>query len=185
VVRPTQPYDGAQGWVGPTTEHLPGSIQSKACLDRARHASTETKRANRKRHEAHSQKVFVGGPLRDPRVATRRTRGRHIRCGADALRRVERVRGCPKGCEGCIRCVTPSETHLARGRRVWRFKDASGAAQTLCDTLDAWEHVGRGVGATRHIERAKSTSDTSQMYCDAPGGLQGREGKVRGECLRE
>jgi hypothetical protein len=108
-----------------------------------------------------------------------------------------------------MRCVTPSETHLARGRRatdafcaawrrvrrvnerlarqrrVWCVKDVSGAAQTLCDALDAWEHVGRGAGATRHIERAKSPSDASQMYCDAPGGLQGREGKMIGECLRE
>jgi hypothetical protein len=36
MVGHTQPCDRAQGWVGPTTEHLPGSIQSKACEQRTK-----------------------------------------------------------------------------------------------------------------------------------------------------
>jgi hypothetical protein len=130
VVGPTQPC-------APSQKLPPGSIQSKACLDRARHASTETKKAKRKHHEAHSQKVSVDGPLRDLRVATRRTRGRHIRCGADALGRVERVRARPKGYEGCIQRVIPSETHLARVRR---------ATDAFCA---AWRRVRCGANAVR------------------------------------
>jgi hypothetical protein len=79
---------GLELWSGlpkPVLRHrntcLARSRARHAWLDRARQASKETKKANRKRHEAHSQKVCVGGPLRDMRAAERekreRRRGEH------------------------------------------------------------------------------------------------------------